>query len=216
MDLKKLKVAELAQDPANVRTHGEKNLEAIRGSLKRFGQQKPIVVDGNGVVIAGNGTLMAAQSLGWNDIWAVESGLRGAEQTAYGIADNRASELAAWDMEKLIQQLNALESDPVTTGFAAQNDFDFLLRQISSVGYGAEDFTDTAFGGETAGDEGEPAGESERAAKLILLFDSQADYDVFVAKMETFARQRGIDGGQRVIMTAALDELIGLGRGEEE
>lgn len=215
MDLKQLKVAELAQDPANVRMHGEKNLEAIRGSLKRFGQQKPIVIDANGVVIAGNGTLMAAQALGWEHIWAVESGLKGAEQTAYGIADNRASELAAWDMEKLIQQLNALENDPVTTGFAAQNDFDFLLQQIAHVGYGADDFA----GGDYASDasDGETTtGEAERAAKLILLFDSQAEYDLFVAKMDTYARQRGIEGGQRAIMTAALDELIGLGGSEEE
>ena len=50
-------------DPANVRRHGEKNLATIKASLARFGQQKPLVVDADGVVRAGNGTLVAAKAL---------------------------------------------------------------------------------------------------------------------------------------------------------
>tara|TARA_R110000822_G_scaffold58847_1_gene146941 strand:+ start:78 stop:248 length:171 start_codon:yes stop_codon:yes gene_type:complete len=37
-------IASLMLDPANVRTHDSKNLESIKASLARFGQQKPIVV----------------------------------------------------------------------------------------------------------------------------------------------------------------------------
>lgn len=66
------KVAELASDPANVRKHNEKNLDAIKASLTRFGQQKPIVIDKSGVVRAGNGTLAAAKALGWAEIDCVE------------------------------------------------------------------------------------------------------------------------------------------------
>ena len=84
-------------DPANVRKHGEKNLAAIKSSLARFGQQKPIVVDANGVCRAGNGTLAAAKALGWKEVAIVRSPLAGAEATAYAIADNRTSELAEWD-----------------------------------------------------------------------------------------------------------------------
>ena len=54
-------VDSLSADPANVRTHDKRNIDAIKASLRRFGQQKPIVVDGDGVVVAGNGTLAAAQ-----------------------------------------------------------------------------------------------------------------------------------------------------------
>ena len=50
-----VKIETLVFDPANARKHGEKNLAAIKSSLQRFGQQKPIVVDANGVVRAGNG-----------------------------------------------------------------------------------------------------------------------------------------------------------------
>ena len=56
-------ISSLSLDPANVRKHPDKNIQSIIASLKRFGQQKPIVVDANGIVRAGNGTLMAAQQL---------------------------------------------------------------------------------------------------------------------------------------------------------
>ncbi|MGA1718738.1 MAG: ParB N-terminal domain-containing protein, partial [Aquiluna sp.] len=45
MNIEEIPIAELDLDPANVRQHDEKNLAAIKSSLKRFGQQKPIVVD---------------------------------------------------------------------------------------------------------------------------------------------------------------------------
>ena len=44
-------------DPANARKHSERNLDAIKGSLAKFGQRKPIVVDRRGRILAGNGTI---------------------------------------------------------------------------------------------------------------------------------------------------------------
>jgi len=116
-------VASLLFDPANVRKHGERNLDAIKASLARFGQQKPIVVDGDGIVRAGNGTLMAAKALGWDEIEIVRTNLRGSEATAYAIADNRTAELAEWDEGALAEQLAALQIDDealaAATGFDA-------------------------------------------------------------------------------------------------
>jgi DNA modification methylase len=108
-------------DPANVRRHGEKNLATIKASLARFGQQKPLVVDADGVVRAGNGTLAAAKALGWKEVTIVRTDLRGAEATAYAIADNRTAELAEWDDDALAQTLAALQIEDddlaIATGF---------------------------------------------------------------------------------------------------
>lgn len=101
-------VDELLQDPANVRQHSTRNIETIKASLARFGQQKPIVVDGDGVVVAGNGTLHAARELGWQKVHVVRSTLTGSDRTAYAIADNRTAELAEWDDAALAEQLSAL------------------------------------------------------------------------------------------------------------
>lgn len=108
MKVESVPIATLSQDPANARKHDEKNLEAIKASLRRFGQQKPIVVDSSNVVRAGNGTLAAATALGWESINVVQTDLQGSEATAYAIADNRTAELAEWDESVLAASLSSL------------------------------------------------------------------------------------------------------------
>jgi hypothetical protein len=109
------RIDDLVHDPANVRTHNRRNIDALKASLARFGQQKPIVLDANGVVRAGNGTLEAARALGWENVWAVRSDLDGVEMTAYAIADNRTSELAEWDYEALGGVLRAMDEGEDTS-----------------------------------------------------------------------------------------------------
>ena len=108
MKVESVSIAALSQDPANARKHDDKNLEAIKASLRRFGQQKPIVVDSSNVVRAGNGTLAAATALGWDSINVVQTDLQGSEATAYAIADNRTAELAEWDDSVLAASLSSL------------------------------------------------------------------------------------------------------------
>lgn len=56
--LQLVRVDDLSPDPANVRLHPEKNHEATRASLKRFGQRTPIVVQRQGMIVrAGNDRL---------------------------------------------------------------------------------------------------------------------------------------------------------------
>lgn len=117
-------------DPANVRKHDAKNIDAIKASIARFGQQKPIVIDADGVVRAGNGTLSAMRALSFKEIKVVRTPLRGSEATAYAIADNRTAELAEWDDDALSQTLAALQIEDeqlaLATGFDA-SDIDALL-----------------------------------------------------------------------------------------
>ena len=108
----KVNIDSLRLDPDNARKHSDKNIDSIIGSLKRFGQRKPIVVTGANIVIAGNGTLQAAKKLGWSQIvvsyvpadWSFE------QARAYALADNRTAELGEWDNDKLAMQLIELDS----------------------------------------------------------------------------------------------------------
>lgn len=130
MKTERVPIDSVKLDPANVRRHGEKNLSAIKSSLSRFGQQKPIVVDADGIVRAGNGTWTAAKALGWKEITVVRTELKGSEATAYAIADNRTGELAEWDEDALAQTLAALQIEDeelaLDTGFDAK-EIDALL-----------------------------------------------------------------------------------------
>jgi ParB-like nuclease domain len=121
-------------DPANVRKHPERNLEVIKASLARFGQQKPIVVDANGIVRAGNGTLEAAKALGWEKIGIVRTDLVNSEATAFSIADNRSAELAEWDEPGLAETLRSLEAEDFdldVVGFTS-DDVDELLERLAN------------------------------------------------------------------------------------
>ena len=69
------------------------DVHAVSKSLKRFGQRKPIVVDADGVVIAGNHTLQAAQRLGWTHVAAVTVSDDATTAKAYALADNRTANL---------------------------------------------------------------------------------------------------------------------------
>lgn len=111
MKLEKVKISTLIPDPSNARKHDQKNLDAIKGSLAKFGQQKPLVVDYKNIVIAGNGTLAAAKELGWEEIDIVRTDLKGSELTAYGLADNRTSDMSSFDTESLSKLLDSLRSE---------------------------------------------------------------------------------------------------------
>lgn len=103
-------VSQLVLDPRNARKHDERNLDAIKDSLARFGQRLPLVVQKQGMVVrAGNGRLRAALALGWDSIAAVVVDESDAEAAAFALADNRTAELAEWDWQQLAETLANLK-----------------------------------------------------------------------------------------------------------
>jgi hypothetical protein len=139
---------ELLADPSNVRLHSERNIEAIMASLVRFGQQKPIVVRLDGVVVAGNGTLEAARRMDWESIEVRWTDLEGAEAVAYSIADNRTAELAEWDEPALKAALGSLPDE-------------------ARVGWDEDDLD--SLGGEEDDGEGEATGELLNRLQHVFL-----------------------------------------------
>jgi ParB-like chromosome segregation protein Spo0J len=112
LKVEQVPIVKLLQDPKNARTHSERNLSAIEQSLQQFGQRKPIVATVDNVVIAGNGTLTAATSLGWEKIGVVRVPSDWSEEQirAFAIADNRTQDLSSFDVAILLEQLDELES----------------------------------------------------------------------------------------------------------
>jgi len=110
MNVELVLIDDLELDPNNARRHSKKNLDAIAGSLREFGQRKPIVVWRNRVV-AGNGTLVAARSLGWREISVARcpDDWDEVRVKAFALADNRSAELAEWDEQVLTEQLKELQ-----------------------------------------------------------------------------------------------------------
>lgn len=111
MKIERIAITKLIPDPTNARTHDEKNLSAIEGSLKEFGQRKPIVITQDNIIAAGNGTVEAAKRLGWTemDVVRVPADWDADRIKAYALADNRTAELAEWNPEIMAAQLLDLQ-----------------------------------------------------------------------------------------------------------
>jgi DNA modification methylase len=102
----------LTPDPRNARSHGERNLELIALSLQEVGAARSIVVDEDGVVLAGNATVEAARQAGIARVRVIDadgselvavrrSGLSPEQKRRLALLDNRTAELAEWDNDVL-------------------------------------------------------------------------------------------------------------------
>ncbi len=124
-------IDDLIPDENNARTHSKKNIDAIAVSLQKFGQRKPIVINKNNVVLAGNGTVEAARQIGWKGlaVWRVPEEWDADTQKAFALADNRTAELASWDSEILLGQLRELKLEDWNIGELGFKDFDLKTRE---------------------------------------------------------------------------------------
>ena len=108
--IKLVGIDEVKPDDHNARIHSERNLEAIKASLRVYGQRKPIVVNKRtGTIEAGNGLWQAAKDLGWEKIAVVYVDDDPATATGYAIMDNRSAELAEWDYPSLADLFKGIE-----------------------------------------------------------------------------------------------------------
>ena len=107
-------------------------VDAVARSITEFGFRQPIVVDGDGVIIAGHTRHKAALKLGLAEVPVhVASGLTPAQTRAYRLADNQTATLATWDDDALVTELLGLREqgyDLDLTGF----DADELTRLLGA------------------------------------------------------------------------------------
>ena len=141
LTVKEYRLDELIEDSANANTHPQRSLDAIKDSLKRFGQVEPLVIrKGTNVVIGGNGRLVAMRELGWETCWVHEFAGSDKEATALAITLNRSAQFAEWDKEILEAQLDDLkdEFDLVELGFNDE-DLDDLFDPVEGDSTPVED-----------------------------------------------------------------------------
>jgi hypothetical protein len=113
----------LKPNARNARTHSRRQIRQIADSIQTFGFNNPILIDGDGAIIAGHGRVDAAKLLGLTEVPTVcLAHMSEAEKRAYVIADNRLAEKAGWDEEILAVEFETLfelapELDLTVTGF---------------------------------------------------------------------------------------------------
>lgn len=120
-------IKDLIPDPKNARRHNPRNIGVIERSMNDVGAARSIVIDEDGVILAGNATTEAAAQAGitrvrvveadGNEIIAVQRrGLTPEQKIKLALADNRANELSDWEPD-------------VLAGLAAEVDVSGLFRE---------------------------------------------------------------------------------------
>lgn len=108
-------VNDLKPDPRNARVHSKKQIEVLARAIKSFGFNNPVLIDRDGMIIAGHGRIEAAKLIGMMEVPTVCLEHLTPEQVrAYRIADNRIAELASWNEDLLrieFQELSVLNLD---------------------------------------------------------------------------------------------------------
>ncbi|MEM6411566.1 MAG: DNA methyltransferase [Pseudomonadota bacterium] len=106
----------------NNRIHTVKSIAKLKASVSQFGFVTPVLIDRDGVIIAGHGRYEAAKALRLNTVpTVVVDHLSRAEIKALRIADNKLAELSDWDEAALQIEFEEL----MDLGFAKELNFDF-------------------------------------------------------------------------------------------
>ena len=117
------KIKDLKPDHKNARKRTDRSASLIQESLERYGAARSIVIDEDGRVLAGNGTIEGAKAAGLENVLVIESdwkeiieikrtGLTEDQKVGLALADNRTSDLSDWDASMLHHLSMEHEIDP--------------------------------------------------------------------------------------------------------
>jgi hypothetical protein len=130
MNVENVNIADLKPYEKNAKKHSEKQIDAIKNSIKEFGFRQPVVIDSKNEIIIGHGRYEAAKKLGMTEVPCVTvSDLSEKQVKALRIADNKLNE-SDWDLGLLSEELDELSNIDMTDfGF---NEAELLEIQIDN------------------------------------------------------------------------------------
>jgi DNA modification methylase len=128
----------------NSRTHSGEQVAQLVASIKEFGFTNPVLIDAEGVLIAGHGRVQAAIAAELTSIPTITLGhLTAAQRKALVIADNQIATNAGWSMEMLRVEMAELKVEGFDLGLTGF-DADFLAKLLPPEGMGVEGDKDAA------------------------------------------------------------------------
>ena len=129
MQIVEMKLSEIKPYEHNPRRN-DASVDTVANSIKEFGFQQPIVVDGQHVIIAGHTRYKAAKKLRMKEVPVIVADTLTEDQVkAYRIADNSAGSASTWDFDKLLDELGVITYDMVDFGL------DFTLTDDGNIDF---------------------------------------------------------------------------------
>lgn len=117
MELKKMKLSDIKPYGKNPRKN-DGAVDAVANSIKEFGFKVPIIIDKDGVIVAGHTRYKASQKLGLTEVpCIVADDLDEKQIQAFRIAENKTNDLAEWNKDLLADELKDIIGDFDMTNF---------------------------------------------------------------------------------------------------
>lgn len=118
MQTVKKKLSELKHPELNVRIHGDRQIKEFVRSVEMFGQIRPLVIDEEGTVLAGNGLMLALETMGWEtaDCYLVKD-LTENQKKKLMLVDNKIFDLGVNSTDAFDEILRSLDGDIDIPGY---------------------------------------------------------------------------------------------------
>ncbi len=146
MKVEIVKIDSLTHPKKNVRIHTKEQIKELYKSVEMFGQIRPIIIDEEGLILAGNGLVEAYREHGQGEIKAMTiPGLTESEKKKLMITDNRIYNLGLDHNENIMSILKELDDfnipgyDEGLLEDLLSEDYDVLVDERAVTDYGVLD-----------------------------------------------------------------------------
>lgn len=125
MQIEKINIDKLIPYEKNAKIHTPEQIEQIKNSIKEFGNNDPIAIDENNMIIEGAGRITALKELGYKEVEVIRlSHLSEEQKKAYILAHNKLTMNTDFDLALLSDELDFLKDTDID-----MSDFGFDLEE---------------------------------------------------------------------------------------
>lgn len=138
MNFEKIDINSIIEYENNAKIHTDEQIEQICNSIREFGNNDPIAVDENNVIIEGHGRLYALKKLGFQEVDVIRlTHLNEQQKKAYILAHNNLTMTTGFDLEKLQVEIEEIiDFDMSEFGFEPfepENELEETEEQLEEV-----------------------------------------------------------------------------------
>jgi len=111
MEIQEINIDEIIPYKNNPREIPMESVQKVMNSIKEFGNNQPIVVDADNVIVVGHTRWKALKQLGKSKAFVIKRNFSKNDAIAYRIMDNRSGEESKWENKLLAEELNMLKDE---------------------------------------------------------------------------------------------------------
>ena len=131
MEIQYMNIDEIVEYKNNVKIHTQEQIEQIMTSIERYGNNDPIAIDENNVIIEGHGRYLALKELGEIEIPVIQlKHLTEDQKREYILVHNKLTMNTGFDIEKLKTELEMIDFDMTLFNFQELNFNEDILSEL--------------------------------------------------------------------------------------